>query len=84
MIKSVPIPDFIFDWFPLAVNDKWIYEVTILDENCSWSVDQYYERNIITKDTLINGQTFFKFEPALAFNYQFVRIDSTEGKLFAI
>ena len=84
IIKSVPIPDFIFDWFPLAVNNKWIYEVTILDENCSWAVDQYYERNIITKDTLINGQTFFKFEPALAFNYQFVRIDSTEGKLLAI
>jgi hypothetical protein len=84
IIKSVPIPGYVFDWFPLAINNRWIYEVTILDENCSWSVDQYYERNIITKDTLINGQTYFKFEPALAFNYQFVRIDSTEGKLLAI
>jgi hypothetical protein len=83
-IKSLPIPNDVFSWFPLAVGNRWVYKVTSLDENCFWTIGETEECNIITKDTVINGYTYFKFEPPLINEYEFIRIDSTEGKLKTI
>jgi hypothetical protein len=84
ILKSLPIPAEVFDWFPLAVGNRWVYKVTTLDDNCFWPIDETEECIIITKDTVINGNNYFKFEPPLAYQYEFMRIDSTEGKLKTI
>ena len=81
IIKSLPIPKEVFSWFPLAVGNRWVYKVITLDDNCFWPIDETEECIIITKDTVINGYDYFKFEPPLAYEYEFIRIDSTEGKL---
>ncbi len=85
VIKSLPIPSNVFDWFPLAIGNKWVYKVT------EWSYP-YYDEDFLTKtivgtEVLSNGKEYFKIEEKY-FNSsyaQFVyeRIDSSEGLAYA-
>jgi hypothetical protein len=84
IIKSLPIPEDEFTWFPLAIGNKWIYKAATLDDNCFWITNEWEESNTITKDTVINNLKYFKFEPPLANEIEFARIDSLEGKLKVI
>jgi hypothetical protein len=84
IIKSLPIPEDEFNWFPLAIGNKWIYKAATLDDNCFWITNEWEESNIITKDTVINELKYFKFEPPLGNEFEFARIDSVEGKLKVI
>ena len=84
IIKLLPIPDEEYNWFPLTIGNKWIYRAATLDENCFWIINEWEESNTIIKDTIVNGFTYYKFEPPLSNECEFVRIDSIEGKLKAI
>ncbi|MBK6914333.1 MAG: T9SS type A sorting domain-containing protein [Ignavibacteriales bacterium] len=80
VLKSLPIPSDVFDWFPLAIGNKWVYNITSLNYYC-WPDTQYVKSFEITKDTLISGIRYFKFEPPLRYEYKFIRIDSLDGHL---
>jgi hypothetical protein len=82
-IRALPIPIELLDWFPLEIGNIWVYRITELDWDC-WPSNQFDEKVVIKKDTIIANKTYFKFEPPLANEYEFVRIDSVEGKLKAI
>ena len=82
-IKSLPIPPEVFDWFPLEIGNFWVYRITLLDWDC-WPSNHFDIKVEIKKDTVIANKTYFKFEPPLANEYEFIRIDSVEGKLKAI
>ena len=84
ILKSFPFSDEVFSWFPLNIGNKWVYKVRILDYNCFWVLDQWEESIAISKDTTINNLNYYKFEPPLANEYEFIRIDSINAKLKAI
>ncbi len=81
IIKNLPVSPELFDWFPITVGNKWIYKITELDENCFWPTDSYDEICRVTGDTIVNSHTYYKLEPPLAYNYNYVRIDSINGLL---
>lgn len=81
IIKSVPIPIELFEYYPLAIGNYWIYKVT------DWSYPYYDEdtftRKVISKETLSNGKEYFKIEEkyynSAYTSYVYERIDTVKG-----
>lgn len=80
VIKSLPLPENAFDWFPLAIGNRWVFNLSLLNDYC-WPDTTVVEQTVITGDTVMFGETYFKFNPPLAGEYEYMRIDSAEGKL---
>lgn len=58
-----PIPPItVKNYFPLAVGNYWIYERSECDSNWTNCLSKSIDTNIVTKDTSINGITYFKIE----------------------
>lgn len=81
VIKSIPVSPELFDYYPLAIGNYWIYKVT------DWSYPYYDEdaftRKVISKEILSNGKEYFKIEEKYYSsgytNYLYERIDSAKG-----
>ena len=60
IIKSVPIPIELFEYYPLSIGNYWIYKVT------DWSYPYYSEdtftRRVVSKEILSNNKEYFKIE----------------------
>lgn len=84
IIKSVPIPLGLFEYYPLSVGNYWIYKVT------DWSYPYYDEdtftRKVISKEILSNGKEYFKIEEkyysSSYINYVYERVDSVKGLIY--
>jgi hypothetical protein len=84
IIKSVPIPIELFEYYPLSTGNYWIYKVT------DWSYPYYSEdtftRTVVAKETLSNNKEYFKIEEKYHnsgyTNYLYERIDSVKGLVF--
>jgi len=84
IIKSVPIPIRLFEYYPLSIGNYWIYKVT------DWSYPYYSEdiftRKVVSKETLSNGNEYFKIEEkyyhSAYTSYVYERIDTVKGFAF--
>ncbi|HEX9252910.1 MAG TPA: T9SS type A sorting domain-containing protein [Ignavibacteriaceae bacterium] len=84
IIKSVPIPAILFEYYPLSIGNYWIYKVT------DWSYPYYDEdtftRKVISKEILSNGKEYFKIEEkyynSSYINYVYERADSAKGLIY--
>ena len=71
-IKHLPINPELFEWYPLAVGNKWVYNHTI----CYFDYpptpcNNYNEVVEVTKDTVLsNGLTYFKIHSNLGFTFE--------------
>jgi hypothetical protein len=86
VIKSLPIPEEVLSYYPLAIGNKWIY-----DTYGWWADTAYHDYSKVTireviGDTLMpNGRFYYKLYDPTTFNYPLVlfeRIDSVYGKVF--
>lgn len=61
---EIPIPpvESVLDYMPLAIGNYWIYEYFSCDSGEVNCVSKSIDTSRITKDTLINGNTYFKIE----------------------
>lgn len=57
-----PEPESVLDYMPLAIGNYWIYETFGCDSGEINCVSKSIDTTIVTKDTLINGNTYFKLE----------------------
>ena len=84
IIKSVPVPIELFEYYPLSIGNYWIYKVT------DWSYPYYSEdtftRRVISKETLSNNKEYFKIEEkyhgSSYTNYVYERVDSAKGLIY--
>jgi hypothetical protein len=90
IIKSLPIPDETFEWFPLAIGNKWVYNQYWFDEG--WPGPPIFTfagtKNMeVTKDTLIENKKYFVVENEyISFEVfaprMFLRVDSLTGFIY--
>jgi hypothetical protein len=83
VIKSLPIPEDVFSFYPLSVGNYWVYNVF------DWSYPYYshyiYTRKVVSKEILSNSKEYFVIEetennyPAIFTVYE--RVDSINGKI---
>jgi len=83
VIKSLPIPEDVFSFYPLSVGNYWVYNVF------DWSYPYYshyiYTRKVVSKEILSNSKEYFVIEETEN-NYPaiftvFERVDSMNGKI---
>lgn len=91
IIKSLPISPETLSYYPLAVGNKWNYNVYEIDYNSnSWNeFNGIMTREVIGDTLLSNGNKYFIIEqkeslhsPLWQSQYFLERIDSTTGKVF--
>ena len=87
VIKSLPVPQELFAYYPLSIGNYWIYKMEIWD---NWPVISYSEdtftREVVSKETLSNNKEYFKIEEiyhgSSYTNYVYERIDSVNGHVY--
>ena len=87
VIKSLPVPQELFAFYPLSIGNYWIYKMEIWD---NWPVISYSEdtftREVVSKETLSNNKEYFKIEEiyhgSSYTNYVYERIDSVNGHVY--
>jgi len=57
-----PVPPFVLDYMPLAIGNFWVYETYSCDSGGVNCVSMSMDTTKVTKDTLINGNAYFKLE----------------------
>ncbi|HMN26375.1 MAG TPA: hypothetical protein PKE38_17845, partial [Ignavibacteriaceae bacterium] len=90
IIKSLPFPDDVFEWFPLSIGNKWVYNSYWSEENMGYPPTNTFAGTTfmkVVKDTVIKNKSYFVvenniltrmiFEPRM-----FLRIDSTRGFVY--
>jgi hypothetical protein len=87
VIKSLPIPDEILSYYPLAIGNKWVYEM-YREQFDPPSIKEFIgiaTMEVIGDTTLSNQKRYYKLtnEPLYWFiDTAMVRPDSLEGKLY--
>lgn len=91
IIKSFPMSPEIFSYYPLAVGNKWIFNIFKREYlNVGWNdIDGKMTREVIGDTLLPNGRNYFiikqsesLYSPAWQTEYFFERIDNSTGKVF--
>lgn len=85
LIKSLPIPEELLAYHPLAVGNKWVYDFNFVDWNLSGYQD-IFVREIQSEELKPNGKKYFKItEKYIQMGFEssiYERIDSVEGKVY--
>jgi len=81
VIKSLPIPDEVLNFYPLAIGNKWVYTETSV-------VNPFIEYSVVVievlKDSLaLNGKLYFHLKSTNSTEHHSLeRVDSLEGKVY--
>jgi hypothetical protein len=59
---ELPPQESVLDYYPLAVGNYWLYEVSSCDSSWEDCTSMRVDSNYVSKDTLMNGHTYFKLE----------------------
>ncbi len=84
VIKNLPIPDEVLNFYPIAIGNKWVYDKVTVEQN---PYPNYYH-TIITKEVLgdtiaPNGKQYYKVNDATIWESSVLeRVDSLEGKVY--
>ena len=85
VIKSLPIPDELLAYYPLAVGNKWIYYYLFVHWN-SIGYQDIFVREAQSSEVKPNGKEYFKIsEKYVQMGFESIvyeRIDSIEGKVY--
>ncbi|MBK9098059.1 MAG: T9SS type A sorting domain-containing protein [bacterium] len=86
VIKSLPVPQEVLSYYPLAVGNKWVYDYWGWWADTTWhGFSGITYREVIGDTLLANGKLYYKIYDLTTFNYPpiiFERIDSSSGKVF--
>ena len=87
IIKELPVPDAVLNYYPLSVGNKWIYKLFRQEFNPPGNKEfiGFADMEVVGDTMLSNQETYFKLtnEPYYWFiDTAFIRPDSLEGKLY--
>ena len=86
VIKSLPIPDEVFNYYPLAIGNKWVYTQEVHDVWSSEVVYSYMLREVIGDSMMTNNQRYKKVKEYDAYiDNEFIfyeRVDSTTALVY--
>ena len=74
VIKHLPIDPDLFNWYPLAVGNKWIYDYEFFGDTLETGTIVQE----VTGDTIINNQQYF----ILNNSSNYIRVDSLTGRIY--
>jgi len=90
VIKSLPIPEETFSWFPLDIGNKWVYYNSFHDDlgdSVRWNstsevvdnkvINDHVYSEVLVKEIPIDDSSYSRTR------YQYFRIDSSEGKVYS-
>lgn len=86
VIKHIPVPESLYEWFPLAVGDRWVYNFEWIDEY-GWVTEKYITyREIVADNVTIDGKNYFLmlYKSPYTTDSLYYRIDSLAGKIYTI
>ena len=84
VIKSLPIPEEVLNFYPLSIGNKWVYDKVTVEHN---PYPNYYH-SIIVKEVLgdtiaSNGKHYYKVNDETIWESSVLeRVDSIEGKVY--
>ena len=85
IIKSLPIPEELLAFYPLAIGSKWIYDYTWVDWITPHDPD-IFVREVRSEELRPNGKKYFKIlEKYVQMGFEstvYERIDSVEGRVY--
>ena len=85
VIKSLPIPEELLAFYPLAVGNKWVYDFVFVDWNLGGYQD-IFMREILSEELKPNGKKYFKiYEKYMQMGFESIiyeRMDSVEGRVY--
>lgn len=87
IIRSTPIPEIVFEYYPLNIGNKWIFNYTSIDYLPPIPIftTDLYSREVVDFLTLPNGKNYFKIDHKYASDdyilSYYERIDSNSGKI---
>jgi hypothetical protein len=83
-IKSLPIPNAVLNFYPLAVGNKWVYnESTIIHDPYPHGWDRIVVREVIGDTIAPNGKHYYHIiDETLWESSVLERVDSFEGKVY--
>ncbi len=84
VIKELPIPDNVLNFYPLNIGNKWIYDdYTYIEGNTYHDI---FIREVTADSILPNGKKYFQLEEHLNSNsnitFSFERIDTSNGLVY--
>ncbi len=84
LIKSLPIPDEVLSYYPLAIGNKWIYdENTLIHDPYPSGSHRIVVKEVIGDTIPPNGKHYFQIiDETLWESYVLERVDSSEGKVY--
>lgn len=85
VIKSLTIPDEVFNFYPLSIGNYWYYEKFII-ENGTTKFVGYETKHIVDKIIEQNGKKYFKMLITYSGSMTdslFIRVDSLSGLMYA-
>jgi hypothetical protein len=84
VIKSLPIPEEVLNYYPLAIGNKWIYEEVTYVQDPYPNVDFRIQVKEVLGDTIApNGKHYYKvIDESLWESSVLERVDSTDGKVY--
>ncbi|HSL90346.1 MAG TPA: T9SS type A sorting domain-containing protein [Ignavibacteriaceae bacterium] len=84
IIKSLPVPSDILEYYPLTIGNKWIYNSTTIEYNPYPSgTFTIVKREVLGDSIAPNGKKYFVIEDQTNWNFLVLeRIDSAEAKVY--
>ena len=84
VIKSLPIPEEILNYYPLAIGNKWIYdEVTYVQDPNPNAYFRILVKEVLGDTIAPNGKHYYKVNDETIWQSSVLeRVDTTEGKVF--
>ncbi|MCH7771516.1 MAG: hypothetical protein IIA49_10970 [Bacteroidetes bacterium] len=85
VIKSLPIPEEIFSYYPLQIGNTWVYDYIHFTSPVT-SYSDIFTRTIVDKIVKENGNTYYEIEEKYiylgGYNTVYERIDSVTAKIY--
>ncbi len=84
VLKELPIPERVFDFYPLAIGNKWVYDVTTVSYDDFPHYYYYISEKEVLRDSIApNGKTYRLIKDVISWNENpLERIDSSTGLIF--
>ncbi|MFO7523841.1 MAG: T9SS type A sorting domain-containing protein [Ignavibacteriaceae bacterium] len=90
IIKSLPLSPDVFEWFPQAIGNHWVFSSYYIEDNWGYPPTYHFAGTKfmdVVNDTIIDSNSYFILENNILNQFvfearMFLRVDSISGEIF--